>query len=83
MVLDCFLAKPEDKVKIHKRYCRAATTFRPSILNVALTCRFLSEPALDVLWWAMDDLIPLFNLLPGFQNGQEVGTVSYPNTREI
>lgn len=48
MVLDCFLAKPEDKVKIHKCYCHAATTFRPSILNVALTCWFLSEPALDV-----------------------------------
>jgi len=71
-ILDCFLAKPKDEMKFHLAYYRAATYLRSSVLNVALTCRSFSEPALDVLWWAMDDLVPLFNLLSGFQDRQEV-----------
>ncbi|PPQ82146.1 hypothetical protein CVT26_009091 [Gymnopilus dilepis] len=37
------------------------------LLNLALTCRGLSSPALDRLWWALDDLTSLFKLIPGFQ----------------
>ena len=36
---------------------------RSSLLNAALTCKSFKDPALDVLWWAMDDLEPLFLLL--------------------
>ena len=76
-ILDCFLAKGENDsdLKMTSRQYYHATvtrTFRSSVLNVALTCRSFSEPALDILWWAMDDLVPLFNLLPGFENNQEV-----------
>jgi hypothetical protein len=75
-ILDFLLPKPEHYEKANKEYYLAATAFRSSVLNVALTCQSFSEPALDVLWWAMDDLIPLFNFLPGFQNEQEVSGVS-------
>ena len=64
---------------VDKNYCLAAAALRSSTLNVALTCRLFSEPALDVLWWTMDDLIPLFNLLPGFRNEQKVNRISYPH----
>ena len=37
-----------------------------TLLNAALTCRAFKKPALDVLWWAMDDLTPLFCLLRGY-----------------
>ncbi|PPQ99471.1 hypothetical protein CVT26_014287 [Gymnopilus dilepis] len=39
---------------------------RETLLNAALTCRAFKKPALDVLWWAMDDLTPLFCLLRGY-----------------
>ena len=38
-----------------------------TILNLALTCRAFKDPALDALWWAMDDLTPLLALLKGFK----------------
>jgi hypothetical protein len=76
-ILDCFSAKPSHAIDVDQIYYGEATALRSSVLNVALTCRAFSEPALDILWWAMDDLIPLFNLLPGFQNEQEVSRISY------
>jgi hypothetical protein len=72
MILDSFLARPINGLKADRVNYWAATALRSSVLNVALTCRSFSEPALDILWWAMDDLVPLFNLLPGFRNEQEV-----------
>ena len=72
-ILDCFVAKPIHEVMFDEHFYRVAASLKPSMLNVALTCRSFSEPALDSLWWAMDDLVPLFNLLPGFQlNAEEV-----------
>jgi len=76
MILDSFLDRPMHEVNADKVNYRAATALRSSVLNMALTCRSFSEPALDILWWAMDDLVPLFNLLPGFQNKQEVCRIS-------
>jgi len=38
-----------------------------SLLNAALTCRLFLEPSLDNLWWASNDLTPLFSVLSGFQ----------------
>ncbi|KDR71822.1 hypothetical protein GALMADRAFT_253585 [Galerina marginata CBS 339.88] len=40
---------------------------RATLLSAALTCRSFVEPALDALWWAMDDLRPLLSLLPSFK----------------
>ena len=39
---------------------------RQTLINLALTCHKFLEPALDALWWAMDDLSPLFHLLPSY-----------------
>jgi len=75
-VLGFLLPKPKHYKKAYKEYYLAATALRPSMLNMALTCRSFSEPALDILWWAMDDLTPLFNFLPGFQNEQQVCGIS-------
>ncbi|KIM44320.1 hypothetical protein M413DRAFT_443328 [Hebeloma cylindrosporum] len=71
-ILEYLLPKPKHYRKAYKEYYLLATASRSSVLNVALTCRSFSEPALDILWWAMDDLTPLFNFLPGFQNDQEI-----------
>jgi len=71
-ILDCLLPKPKQYRKSYKEYYIEAMASRLSMLNAALTCRSFSEQALDTLWWAMHDLVPLFNLLPGFQNEQQV-----------
>ena len=44
---------------------------RKTLLNVALTCHALKEGALDMLWWAMDDLTPLFRLLRGYRASED------------
>ncbi|PPR07536.1 hypothetical protein CVT26_013560 [Gymnopilus dilepis] len=36
---------------------------RMSLLSAALTCKSFMDPALDVLWWVMDDLEPLFQVV--------------------
>jgi hypothetical protein len=77
-ILDSFHEKG-GLIRVEKDYYLATRALRSSVLNVALTCRSFSEPALDILWWTMDDLIPLFNLLPGFRNEQEVSRISYPH----
>jgi hypothetical protein len=75
-ILGFLSPKPKHYKKAYKEYYVIATILRSSVLNVALTSRSFSEPALDILWWAMDDLTPLFNFLPGFQNEQEVCGIS-------
>jgi len=40
---------------------------KATLLNAALTCSSFSGPSLDVLWHCMDDLLPLFILLPNFE----------------
>ena len=75
-ILGFLLPKPKHNKKAYKEYYLIASTLRSSVLNVALTCRSFSEPVLDILWWAMDDLTPLFDFLPGFQNEQEVCKIS-------
>jgi len=45
----------------------AKNKHRATLLNAALTCSSLCGPALDVLWSYMDDLLPLFKLLPSFE----------------
>ncbi|KAF8970960.1 hypothetical protein BDZ97DRAFT_1914411 [Flammula alnicola] len=35
-----------------------------TLLSMCMTCRAFSEPALDKLWWGIDDLWPLFKLIP-------------------
>ena len=82
-ILGFLSPKPEHYLMVNEDYYLAATALRSSALNVALTCRSFSEPALDTLWWAMDDLTPLFNLLPGFQNEQEVCGISEAYLRDI
>ncbi|KDR71787.1 hypothetical protein GALMADRAFT_159195 [Galerina marginata CBS 339.88] len=50
-----------------------------TLLYSALTCRSFSAPALNALWWALDDLQPLFSLLPGFmKEGEKTFTISGP-----
>ncbi|KAI0366701.1 hypothetical protein BV20DRAFT_971418 [Pilatotrama ljubarskyi] len=43
---------------------------RLTLLHCALTCKALSEPALDVLWMRLDDLLPLLMLVPKARNEQ-------------
>jgi hypothetical protein len=48
------------------------------LLRAALCCKTFSGPALDVLWEKLRSELPLFALLPGFQekDGVWVGTTS-------
>ncbi|CAA7263818.1 unnamed protein product [Cyclocybe aegerita] len=48
---------------------------KSSLLSAALTCKAFLEPALDRLWWDMDDLTPLFDLIPGFQPSTDASTL--------
>ena len=45
---------------------------RRQLARVGRCCRTFSEPALDVLWKEMDDLTPLFKILPMFQKVNDV-----------
>ena len=38
-----------------------------TLLNAALCCKACLEPALDTLWWKLDDVADLFQILPAFQ----------------
>ena len=40
---------------------------RRCLLNVALTCKGFVDLALDVLWEALNSLVPLLKLLPALQ----------------
>ena len=39
-----------------------------TLLNAALSCKTFLQPALDALWWSIDDIANLFLLLPTFKN---------------
>ncbi|KAF8806744.1 hypothetical protein BYT27DRAFT_7166905 [Phlegmacium glaucopus] len=38
-----------------------------TLLSCALTCQAFREPALDKLWWRLDNIVFLFKLLPSLQ----------------
>ncbi|KAI0800334.1 hypothetical protein C8Q74DRAFT_1214309 [Fomes fomentarius] len=40
---------------------------RRTLAHAARVCQAFSEPALNALWCALDNLVPLLRLLPGFQ----------------
>ena len=48
---------------------------RATLLNVALTCRLFLGPALDALWYSIDDLMVLFKLLPNFLSSDIGGSM--------
>ena len=39
---------------------------RATLLQCALVCRQFRDPALNALWWRLDNLVPLIRLLPCF-----------------
>ncbi|KIM44321.1 hypothetical protein M413DRAFT_443329, partial [Hebeloma cylindrosporum] len=80
-ILGFFIHEPIYNIDADKEYYYAVKASRPSVLNMALTCRSFREPALDSLWWAMEDLVPLFNLLPGFESNQELAFFGSPHLR--
>ena len=43
------------------------TLNRSTLLNAALCCKTFLQPALDALWWTIDDIANLFLLLPAFK----------------
>ena len=49
---------------------------RKALLNLLYTCKAFAEPALDVLWSHMDQVVPLLKILPTFKEEQGV-YVSY------
>lgn len=65
-----------------RRYCtnEAKKKLRSTLLNAALTCSAFSGPALDVLWYWMDDILPLFKLLPNFEHSVDKATVRFMST---
>ncbi|KAH0580225.1 hypothetical protein H2248_001744 [Termitomyces sp. 'cryptogamus'] len=45
---------------------------RTVLLSAALSCKTLSSPALDALWWKIDDICHLLHVLPAFHlSGQD------------
>ncbi|TFK19006.1 hypothetical protein FA15DRAFT_709369 [Coprinopsis marcescibilis] len=49
---------------------------RADLLNFALTTCTWTSPALSVLWWRLENVIPLFNLVPAFSLSK--GVLSHP-----
>ncbi|PPQ73156.1 hypothetical protein CVT26_014822 [Gymnopilus dilepis] len=75
LIFDCFL--PDFDVEtIACAWTESFQKFIPdreargTLLNLALTCRAFEDSALDALWWAMEDLTPLFAMLKSYR---EVG----------
>ena len=52
---------------------------RETLLNVALTSRSFLGPALDALWYSIDDLTVLFKLLPNYLPSGDQSTVRHGN----
>lgn len=48
------------------------TATRSTLFNIALTCRVFYEPAIDVLWRSLPDLMPLANLLSMYHPNDDV-----------
>ena len=42
-----------------------------TLLNAALRCKTFLQPALDALWWSIDDIANLFLLLPAFKESED------------
>ena len=40
---------------------------RKALASSAVTCRILSQHALDVLWWELDEIQPLLKVLPEYK----------------
>ncbi len=52
---------------------------RCTLARAARVCHTFCEPALDVLWCALDSIVPLLRLIPGLEQQEAgwVGTHSY------
>ncbi|CAA7263790.1 unnamed protein product [Cyclocybe aegerita] len=75
-IFDCFLPVISyDDYANHYKYIPDEPSDKLSLLSAALTCSAFLQPALDHLWWDMDDLTPLFNTIPGFQSSNDTGTL--------
>ena len=44
---------------------------RTTLYNIALTCTSFTGPAIDTLWFYMDNLTPLFELLSNFEDSED------------
>jgi urate oxidase len=44
---------------------------RTTLYNIALTCTSFTGPAIDALWFYMDNLTPLFELLLNFEDSED------------
>ena len=51
----------------HELSHRQHSAVPSTLLSCALTCQAFREPALDKLWWRLDSIRFLFQLLPSFQ----------------
>ena len=50
----------------------ALAGMRKTLLNLLYTCKAFAEPALDVLWSHMDQVVPLLKILPTFKEEQGI-----------
>ncbi|KAI0710302.1 hypothetical protein C8T65DRAFT_648496, partial [Cerioporus squamosus] len=51
---------------------------RCTLARAARVCHAFSEPALDVLWCALDNIIPLLRLIPGFEKRESTWYLILP-----
>ncbi|KIP06819.1 hypothetical protein PHLGIDRAFT_446216 [Phlebiopsis gigantea 11061_1 CR5-6] len=58
------------------------TATRTTLFNIALTCRVFYEPAIDVLWRSLPDLMPLANLISMYHPNDDVDHPSNINLGE-
>ena len=49
---------------------------KTSLMSASLTAKAFSEPALNVLWYELYSLWPLFRILPTFERGTDGKYVS-------
>ena len=51
-------------IALYLRESREDASARTALVSLATTCRYLSEPVLDVMWHTLPDVIPLLLALP-------------------
>ncbi|PIL32752.1 hypothetical protein GSI_04867 [Ganoderma sinense ZZ0214-1] len=57
----------DDKEEVATRFF-----LRRTLLSLAVSCRAFFDPALDILWYSLDNIHPLLKLLPTYQRHDSV-----------
>jgi hypothetical protein len=71
-----YLAIPNTKFPIERRLSK---TGQQGLLHAGLTCKAFFEPAMNLLWYEMNSLLPLLLAIPLVKEEEEIYVRSYDN----